>query len=76
MILYVGRRKATGNPVQSSFKQVLVNESGETVWACDNVIVGSEKSEAQADVWMTEFLDRLDETVDLRWGENEKEKTC
>ena len=64
MKLYIGRRKATGNPVNPQYRQVLINEAGDEVWGC-TVWADSEKSEAEADILMTQFLDRIKEPVDL-----------
>ena len=81
---YVGRTEATGKPTLPSYRQFLRNEEGKTVWACDNIIVNSEKSVAQADAWMMEFLgafdsytlidqDRMSRKIHLNEGENQNE---
>tara|TARA_R100001086_G_scaffold247328_1_gene181272 strand:+ start:537 stop:743 length:207 start_codon:yes stop_codon:yes gene_type:complete len=64
MKLYIGRRKATGKPVTPQYRQVLLNDAGDVVWSC-TVWADSEKSEAEADILMTQYLDRIEEPVDL-----------
>ena len=64
MKLYQERRKATGNPVNPQYRQVLINEAGDEVWSC-NVWADSEKSETEADALMTQFLDRIEEPVEF-----------
>ena len=64
MKLYIGRRTAPGRPTNPQYRQVLLNDAGDVVWSC-TVWADSEKSEAEADILMTQYLDRFKEPVDL-----------